>query len=58
MNYKRNGDPPCPLQNREMDMLADRSTDIVAYKGNVFNQKESPRVNWNIGRLHAKNLEP
>ena len=58
MNYKKNRDPPSPLQNREMDIMADRPADIVAYKGNVFNQKESPRVNWNIGRLHAKNLEP
>ena len=33
-------------------------TDIVTYRGNVCNQKGSPRVHWIIGRLHAKNQGP
>ena len=32
--------------------------DIVAYRGNVYNQKGSPRVHCIIGRLDAKNPEP
>ena len=30
---------------------------IVAYRGNVCNQKGSPRVHWNIGKLHVKKIK-
>ena len=32
----------------------DGQADIVAYRSNVFNQKEYQRVDWIIGRLRAK----
>ena len=35
--------------------LPNRYGDIVAYKGNVCNQKVSPRVHCTIGGLHSKN---
>ena len=36
----------------------ERETDIVAYRGDLCNQKGYPRVHWIQGRLHAKNQEP
>ena len=36
----------------------DRKADMVAYRRNLCNRKGPPRVNWIIGRLHAKNHRP
>ena len=30
----------------------DRRTDIVAYRGDICNQKGMPLVHWNIGKLY------
>ena len=31
-----------------------RQADIVAYRGDICNEKGSPRDHWNLERLHAK----
>ena len=31
------------------------SADIVAYNSSLRSEKESPRVYWNMGKLHTKN---
>ena len=38
-----------------LSSFRDRQAEIAAYRSNVCNQKGSPRVNWTIGRWHAKN---
>ena len=38
--------------------LFDTDRDTVAYRGNVCNQKGSPRVHWSMRRLNAKNEGP
>ena len=40
------------ISYKYLSPFRDRQADIVAYRGNVCNQKGSPRVNWILGRLH------
>ena len=37
-----------------LKQLQAKRTDIVAYRGAVFNQKECPMVHWIKGKLYPK----
>ena len=51
-------------RNREIRKLSalktfqERRIDIVAYRGDVCNQKGCPMVHWIIGKLYAKTEVP
>ena len=46
------------ISYKSLSPFRDRHADVEAYRGNVCNQKGSPRVNWITGKLHAKNQGP
>ena len=38
--------------------LQERQSNIVAYRGSIWNRKGCPMVDWIIGNLYAKNHDP
>ena len=45
-----------PIKARALELKGSVTlADIVAYKGSVRYEKESPTVYWIMGRLHTKN---
>ena len=38
--------------------LQERQSNIVAYRGSIWNRKGCPMVDWIIGKLYAKNHDP